>query len=207
MRETEWAPDWTQEETKKSHLLVKGAIAAGLLEVVLLTTIGWHEHWLAHPQKTSDEVRFIEAQIFEMPPQSQLVDEKKPAQAPQKTEQTINKTLTNTNSLPQTQPSDEENKTVSGPKFTPTHGPVAVFAPPPILPSYLQDKELKTQVLIDFYVNNQGTSTARLAGSSGNEELDALALESVKKWIFRPAEKEGKPIEAKVRLTIRFVIE
>ena len=88
-----------------------------------------------------------------------------------------------------------------------THGPVALYAPPPQIPVYLQDQDIKTHVIIDFLVNQQGGTNPRLVSSSGNEELDAIALETAKKWIFRPAEKDGKKIESKVRLRIIFVVQ
>jgi TonB family protein len=61
--------------------------------------------------------------------------------------------------------------------------------------------------VIDFFVDSQGESTPRLVGSSGNEELDAITLATVKKWQFRPAEQDGKPIDAKTRLRVEFEVQ
>jgi TonB family protein len=205
MSQTEWVSD----SSSHPRVLFKSALLAILLEAILVTSFGWHEHWLAHPKKVSDESRFIEAQVFQMPSEAaHLVEEKKAAAPAQKPEQTLSKTPgkgTPTSKTNQTM--EEENKTVSGPKLAPTHGPVAVFSPPPVIPPYLQDKEIKTHVVIDFYISSQGIASPRLAGSSGNEELDAIALGSVKKWVFRPAEKDGKPVDSKVRLRIVFVVQ
>lgn len=202
--------NWVSDDLAHSHskILLRCGIIAFLLEAVFLTAIGWHEHWLSHPQRTTpDETRFVEAQMYQVPPESHLVDEKKPTAAVHKQEQVLSKVVgkgavQKTPSTP-----EEENQTQAGPKMAASHGPVAIYAPPPVIPSYLQDKELKTSVVIDFYVNAQGHAAPRLVGSSGNEELDAIALKSVSKWQFRPAEKDNLPIESKVRLRIVFEVK
>src|SRR5262249_40464246 len=102
---------------------------------------------------------------------------------------------------------EEQNQTQSGPTLAANHGPVAVSAPPPVIPSYLEDKEINSSVLIEFLVNNQGVASPRLIGSSGNDEVDAITLEAVKKWVFRPAEQNHKPVDSKIRLRINFQVQ
>jgi len=190
-------------------LLRKCGLAAFFIEASVLTLMGWHQHWLAHPHSTVlDTTQFVEAQIFEVPAESHLVEEKKiapPVKA--KAEVALSKSPSQgqTSPLPRTA-LQEENQTESGTKSAPTHGPVAVFAPAPVIPSYLQNREFKTAVAIDFYVNSKGGVITKLVGPSGSDELDAIALESVKKWIFRPAEMNHKAIDSKVRLRIIFVV-
>ncbi len=187
----------------------KCALAAFVIEACALTLMGWHEHWLAHPHTTElDTTHFVEAQIFEVPVESHLVEVKKVARPVKaKAEIALSKTPNQGKVSPLPQKTlDEENQTESGTKSAPTHGPIAVFAPPPVIPSYLQNREFKTAVAIDFYVNAKGGVTTRLVGPSGNDELDAIALEAVKKWIFRPAENEHQAIDSKIRLRILFVV-
>ena len=208
--ENEKSLKWVSSDPSPPKILFKCALVAFVLEALAITLIGWHEHWLAHPQKsnTADETRFIEAQVFQIPKESHLVEEQKKTSVVKKIEPTLSR-------VPQDKPSKapsgpaqpEENQTESGPKMAPSHGPVAIFAPPPVIPSYLQYKDLKTHVIIDFFVTNQGSATPKLVGSSGDEELDALALEAVKKWQFRPAEQDHKPVDSKVRLRILFEVK
>lgn len=200
---------WIQTDPAPRGILLKSALVALFLEVVSLTAIGWHEHWLSHPQKTTglDESRFIETEVFQFPEEAHLVEEKKVSAPAPKTEATISTQVSAKPNANTTQITNEENITESGPKIAPNHGPIAIYAPPPILPSYLQDQDLKTNVLIDFYVTAQGAVTPKLVGSSGNEELDAIALEAVSKWQFRPGEKDHHPIDAKVRLRIIFEVK
>jgi TonB family protein len=104
-------------------------------------------------------------------------------------------------------PLNEQNQTTSGPPMAPTHGPVALFAPAPVIPPYLQNQDLKATAVIDFFVTAQGGVSPRLVGSTGNEELDAIAINTAKKWQFRPAEQDHKPVDSKVRLRIVFEVK
>jgi TonB family protein len=195
--------------TPHGSLLGKCAVAAFILEASLLTLMGWQKHWLAHPHsKSLDTTQFVEAQIFEPPAEPYLVKKKETAPILEaKPEPALSKTPAQGKASPLPQQShEEENQTKSGTEMTPTHGPVAVFAPPPVIPSYLQNREFKTAVAIDFYVNMKGGVITKLVGPSGSDELDAIALESVKKWIFRPAEKDHQAIDSKVRLRIVFTV-
>ena len=201
---------WVSDDRSHSHrqVLIKSALVAFMTEAVLLTAVGWHKHWLAHPQKTTsqDDSRFIETEIFEMPSEAHLIESKKSSSV-KKSEVTLSRRPNKGQVNPNPPSLEEENQTESGPLIAQTHGPVAIYAPAPVIPSYLQDRDIHTHVLIDFYVNSQGTAIPRLMSSSGNEELDAIALETVQLWKFRPAEKEGKVTESKVRLRIVFEVK
>lgn len=200
--------DSAQISKEDSKLLFRSALLAIGFEFLLLTGFGIQQHWLAHPQGTTglDASKFIEAEVFQIPKESHLMDEKKIA-APKPREAVISKKVDEGKKpKPTDTKPEEQNQTDSGPSMAANHGPVAVVAPPPVIPPYLQDKDINASVVIEFLVNNQGAATPRLIGSSGNEELDAIALETVKKWEFKPAEQNHKPIDAKVRLRINFQV-
>lgn len=181
--------------------------AALLLEVIVLVAVGTHEQWLGHHTKATDVANFIEAQVF-VPQETHLVEESKPQAAPAKPEATVSKDPNQGRvAKPEEKVASEENKTDSGPKLAPTHGPVAIFSPAPKIPSSLQEADLHTSVVIDFLVSADGSAIPRLVGSSGNEELDAIAIASVKKWRFHPAEQDHHPLDAKVRLRILFEVQ
>jgi TonB family protein len=200
------AADFLPATEESSRVLWGSIIAALALETIILVAVGTHEHWLPRAAKPVDESNFIEAQVF-VPPETHLTEEKaQPAVA--KPEATISKVA---NKGREAKPSEkvmpEENKTEGGPPLAPTHGPIATFSPSPKLPSYLQEADLHASVVIDFYVKADGSAEPRLAGSSGNEELDALALETAKKWKFRAGEQDHKAIDSKVRLRIVFDVQ
>jgi TonB family protein len=192
--------------SEDSRLLKKTAIWALALEFTFLTLIGIQEHWLAHPQKTTglDPSKFLEAEVYQIPKEARLMDERK-VSVPKAKEITISK-KPDEGKKALSPKLEEQNQTSSGPAMVANHGPVAIVAPIPVIPTYLQDKDISSSVVIEFLVNNQGQSTPRLIGSSGNEELDAIALGTVKKWQFRPAESNHKPIDAKIRLRINFSV-
>lgn len=179
------------------------------LEFSLLTGIGWYHHWLAHPPKVESlDARFIEAQIFELPQTPALTADANPTVKRRKTETAIS-VKPNAGRAATTEESQAktENETVSKSlELPPNHGPIAIYAPSPVIPEYLRDQEFKSIVVIDFMVSALGASSPRLVSSSGNEELDALALKTASLWQFRPAEKDHKPIDAKVRLNIVFQV-
>ena len=203
---------WVQQDPASSKILWRSLFAALLIEAVSLTFIGWEEHWLSHPQKTIglDESRFVEAEVFQFPEEAHLVEEKKAPSSVSRPEVAISTQVSAKTQTPPSQaaaPLEEENQTQAGPKVAADHGPIAIYAPPPVLPSYLHDQDLNAHVVIDFFVTALGGVTPKLVGSSGNEELDAIALEAVSKWQFRPGEKDHRAIDAKVRLRIIFEVK
>ena len=198
---------------ESSRVLWLAGLAAFLVEAGILTAAGWHSHWLAHPPNPqADESRFIEAQVYETPPAAHLVDHSKPTPvvAKRHAEAVISKVPSQgrAKKAEEAKPAaPEENVTEAGPKFAPSHGPIAIFSPPPVIPSYLRSQDLHASVVIDFFVTGQGVATPHLVSSSGSEELDAIAIAAAKKWQFRPAEKDHAPVDARVRLRIVFEVQ
>jgi TonB family protein len=190
-----------------SKVVLWSAIAAFVLEFVVLTGLGIYDHWLAHPQKQGlDPTQFVEAEMVQVPDEPKL--EEKKVNVPGPKEVTLSKEVgKGREAKPDEKQLPESNQTTAASPLGPTHGPVSIFAPQPVIPTYLQNQNLHTSVVIDFFVTALGAVTPKLVGSSGNEELDALALGTAKKWQFRPAEKDHKPLDAKVRLRIIFEVK
>ena len=189
-------------------ILVQSLGLALLIELLVITVAGWQSHWLVEPKKTGlDTASFIEAQMLEIPQEAHLVERLKPvATAPY--EAVLSKKVSQgREAKPDETQNQNENQTDSGAQLAANHGPVATFSPTPRIPSYLQDKELHASAIIDFFVSAEGITTPRLVGSSGNEELDSIAIETAKKWRFSPAEKTHQPLDAKVRLRIVFEVQ
>jgi TonB family protein len=186
--------------------------SAFALEFFILTAVGISQHWLAHPQKTNglDQDKFLEATMMQLPEEAHLQEEKPIEKVPAPKEIALSKKPDQgRKAKPNENPLEDKNQTQSSDNVSlgPTHGPVAVFAPPPAIPSYLQNQDLKASVVIDFFITSQGSVIPKLVGSSGNDELDAIAINTAKKWQFRAAEKDHKPIDSKVRLRIVFQVQ
>jgi TonB family protein len=205
--ETSFAPS---PPGQAHSVLTRAALAAFLIEAIILTAVGWHSHWLAHPQKTSgiDPSHFVEAQIFEMPEQTHLVTKEKQVEVA-KPEHAISQVVDQGRKAKPNEsiiPEKNEAQSDSGAPVAPTHGPVPVFTPAPVIPSYLQNQDLHASIVIEFLVTAQGVVTPRLLSSSGNEELDSIGLATAKRWQFRPGEDNHKAVDSKVRLRIVFEV-
>lgn len=195
----------------ENKLLLRAAGMAFFLEALALLLIGLMQgNWIFHKASTNSD-DFVEAQVMELPKEAHLTSQA-PALVKAPPEAAISKVAGEGKKTKTDQAKlDEQNQTKAGPKSTapvlgPTHGPVALYAPAPVIPGYLSEKEVNTSVVIEFFITAQGAVTPRLLSSSNNEELDALALKTVAKWQFRPAEKDHQAIDSKIRLRIVFQV-
>lgn len=112
--------------------------------------------------------------------------------------------------VPVTSPSLSENPSnvvSQGKPMSPTHGPVLIESPSPVIPEYLKNQDINSKVVIEFTVRSNGDVSPRLLVSSGNEELDQIALGAASKWKFFPAESNHQAIDAKVKLRILFEVK
>lgn len=201
------APTGPLEGSSPGRLARFGAIAL-LIESAILVAVGTSQHWLVHPKKdTLDSSRFVEAEMVQIPKEKPALTEEKPVTPPHHERVFSKVPQQGRKAKPEEKnPVEESNVTHSHTQLGPTHGPVAVYSPAPTIPPYLQNQNLHANVVIDFYVTAQGGAIPKLVGSSGNEELDAIAINTAKKWQFRPAEKDHQPIDSKVRLRIVFEV-
>ena len=79
---------------------------------------------------------------------------------------------------------------------------------PPIYPVDVQKRGVTGMVVMIVDVAVDGSvSAAKIDRSAGDQRLDASALEAVKKWKFRPAMKNGKPVVSQARVPVDFRIE
>ncbi|HVZ80614.1 MAG TPA: energy transducer TonB [bacterium] len=180
--------------------------AAGIalaLEFLFFLALG-SGHW-SFLRDTFDPAGYVEAQIVQLPANAHLTG----AEAVQVEEEVIfsrkqsRKKRVEKKELPK---APEKNQVDAGPDLGPTHGPVAIYAPAPVIPAYLRDQNLKTHVVIEFLITAQGVVTPRLLDPSGNDELDAIALKTASKWRFKPATNANVAIDSKTRLRILFEV-
>jgi protein TonB len=79
--------------------------------------------------------------------------------------------------------------------------------PQPTIPDDLRTSSLDKMCVVEFVVGTDGRPVSvRVVTSTNNSELDNLALDAAKKWRFRPATRDGQPVEGKVRLHIEFQV-
>jgi TonB family protein len=183
--------------------LREAAGIAVILEVLFFLALGLgHLPFLRNP---FDSANYLEAQIIQLPAHAHLTG----AEAVKDEDEVVfSRKQSRKKKIEKKEPpkAPEQNQVNQGPDLGPTHGPVALYAPAPVIPVYLRDRNLKTSVVIEFLITAQGMVTPRLLDSSGSEELDAVALGTVKKWQFKPAAKDNVPIDSKTRLRIIFEV-
>lgn len=87
----------------------------------------------------------------------------------------------------------------------PTSGPVPVESPGPRYPARALRRQESGQVLLRVEVDVRGMpARIDVTSSSGSRDLDRAALAAVRRWRFRPAMREGEPVDGVVNVPIDF---
>lgn len=83
-------------------------------------------------------------------------------------------------------------------------GPRAIYAPVPSIPDDMRDEVMQATAVVRFHVSRDGESHATLITSTDYSELDELILETLQRWRFSPAVRDGVKIDAdaEVRLLV-----
>jgi protein TonB len=84
--------------------------------------------------------------------------------------------------------------------------PVPLSDVRPVYPKEARDKQIEGSVAMDVLIDDKGK--VRLASViEGSEIFRASALEAMKKFLFRPAKVDGKPVAVRIRYSIKFKLE
>ena len=84
--------------------------------------------------------------------------------------------------------------------------PVPLSEVRPVYPKEARDKQIEGSVAMDVLIDDKGK--VRLASViEGSEIFRASALEAMKKFLFRPAKVDGKPVAVRIRYSIKFKLE
>lgn len=84
--------------------------------------------------------------------------------------------------------------------------PVPLSEVRPVYPKEAKDKQIEGSVAMDVLIDDKGK--VRLASViEGSEIFRASALEAMKKFLFRPAKVDGKPVAVRIRYSIKFKLE
>ena len=173
------------------------------MELLFFLALGLgHLPFLRNP---FDSANYLEAQIVQLPANAHLAG----VEAVQGEDELVfSRRASPRKKARKTEPpkAPEKNQVEAGPALGPTHGPVAIYSPAPVIPVYLRNQNLRTSVVIEFLITAQGGVTPRLLDSCGNDELDAIALKTASQWQFKPAANNNLAVDSKTRLRILFEV-
>ena len=87
----------------------------------------------------------------------------------------------------------------------PTIGARPRFNPKPAYPPEARQQRQQGRVIVAVQVSAEGRATSvSLVRSSGFPQLDAAAVEGVRRWTFTPAQAVGVPIPSRVEVPVTF---
>ncbi len=84
---------------------------------------------------------------------------------------------------------------------------LAIEAPQPELPAEHAEHGGKTCCCAKFTIESDGKFTVKLVSSTGSQEADDLALSTLKRWKFKPAQLNGKAVKSSRKIKIEFEID
>ncbi len=94
---------------------------------------------------------------------------------------------------------------VSAPAYDTT--PVPVKTPPPVYPLSLKREGVSGVVAVSVVIDETGSVASASVAKSTHPDFDAPAIEAVKKWKFKPAQKDGEPAKCIVLIPIKFNLD
>lgn len=96
-----------------------------------------------------------------------------------------------------------------GPELAqPDKAPLKIHDAKPVYPLKAKSKNWEGTVILLAKVKKDGTiGQIEVENSSGYDILDQEAIKAVKRWRYRPAEKNGAPVDCIKRIPIRFKLE
>ena len=66
----------------------------------------------------------------------------------------------------------------------------------PDIPDELKQDDFKSSVRVKVEINADGSFVPTLRSSSGNDQIDRIVLDALKKWKWKPALRDGQPVDS-----------
>ena len=86
--------------------------------------------------------------------------------------------------------------------------PKGLSTPTPTYPDTARADKAQGLVIMDCVIDEQGRVTqADIIQSSGREDFDKSARDTVRTWSFQPATLKGKPLAVTYTLTVNFQLD
>jgi protein TonB len=84
--------------------------------------------------------------------------------------------------------------------------PVPTSQSAPVHPRSMLKAKVEGMVVLLFVVNESGRIEDPRIETSSHPDFEKPALDAIKRWKFKPGQKDGKPVATYIRQPIRFSI-
>lgn len=82
-----------------------------------------------------------------------------------------------------------------------------IVNPMPKIPPHLHEECFKSCCVARFKIDAKGVHQVKLITSSGNAEIDEITLSTLRRWKFKPAMLDGKPVPTTRRVRVEFEVD
>ncbi len=86
-------------------------------------------------------------------------------------------------------------------------GARAIVRPMPQIPDDLREGAFNAAALARFHIAVDGSATVELARPTQNPRLNRILLDSLRKWRFIPAIKNGKPVASSEEIIVKIEVK
>ena len=86
-------------------------------------------------------------------------------------------------------------------------GARTIIRPMPQIPDDLREEAFNAVAIARFHVAADGSAKVELAKPTPNPRLNHILLETLKKWRFMPAIRNGKPITSTEEVVIKIEVK
>jgi protein TonB len=80
------------------------------------------------------------------------------------------------------------------------------FNPAPAIPTESSEQCFKSYCVARFLISNEGKTTVKLLTKSGSNEIDDITVATLRRWKFKPAMLDGKPVDSTRRIKVEFEV-
>jgi protein TonB len=82
--------------------------------------------------------------------------------------------------------------------------PVPIKTPPPAYPDEMKVHAVSGTVALSIVIDETGAVASSSVVKSTHPQFEGPALDAIKKWKFKPAQKDGTPVKMRLNVPIRF---
>jgi protein TonB len=86
-------------------------------------------------------------------------------------------------------------------------GARAILQPLPQIPDDLRREVFQSSVMVRFHIAADGSAEVELTQPTQNVRLNRIVMDSLKKWRFMPAIKNGKPVASIEEVLVKIEVK